>query len=196
MADGRASEEWSSAAGERPATRRSSEREPADSLRDKSTATGGRRLPSLAFALDSKSIVTMSSPEHDLTALLRKLLAEGAYGLTLRTGEHPVIHSDKGSHLIEGTCPTSEDILSLVRRITKSRHMRELRERGVVSFMHTFESHFQLLGGARMEKDQIRLELRRMTGQPDGTAANGSQPTPSDLDRITAGYLREQIEGL
>jgi hypothetical protein len=137
----------------------------------------------------------MSSAEHDLTVLLRKLLADGAYGLTLRTGDHPVVHSDKGSHTIEGTSPTSEEILSLVRRITESRHMRELRERGVVSFMHTFDSHVHLLGSARMEKDQVRLELRRMTGQPDG-AVNGSRPTPSELDRITAAYLLEKIEGL
>lgn len=50
VADGRAIEEWSAAAGERP-TRRSSEREPADSLRDKSNATGGWPA-SLTFALD------------------------------------------------------------------------------------------------------------------------------------------------
>jgi hypothetical protein len=44
----RAIEERSAAAGERP-TRRSSEREPADSLRDKSNVTG-RWLPSLTFS--------------------------------------------------------------------------------------------------------------------------------------------------
>jgi hypothetical protein len=40
VAYGRATEERSASAGERP-TRRSSEREPADSLRDKSNVTGG-----------------------------------------------------------------------------------------------------------------------------------------------------------
>ncbi len=123
----------------------------------------------------------MSTGDFDLAALVRRLLADGAYGLTLRTGEFPVVHSDKGSHSIEGACPTPEDVLSLLRQITDSRQMRELREHGVVSFMHTCGSGVRLLGGVRIEWDEIRVELRRMTGQQDG-AANGSQPFRSETN--------------
>jgi len=99
---------------------------------------------------------------HDLKDLLRTFLADGALGLTLRTGEHPVVYFAKERRSIEGTCPTHEDVAPLLRRLMKSREIRLFRERGVVHFKHTFEGHVELLGGARIEKDAIHVELRRM----------------------------------
>ena len=122
----------------------------------------------------------MTSNENDLIALLRRVLADGAYGLTLRGGKLPVLHSEMGSHSIEGISPTPEDVLLFLRQVSKSREMRELRERGVVSFMHTLETGIRLLVGARMEKDTICVELRRMTGQQsDGANVELDAPRSS-----------------
>lgn len=104
----------------------------------------------------------MPSVAKDLKELLKTVLAEGAYGLTVRTGELPVIHYAKGSQLIEGTYPTHEEVSSLLQELVLSREMRQFREQGVVHFTQTLDGHVRLLGGARKEKDEIHLELRRM----------------------------------
>lgn len=97
-----------------------------------------------------------------LQEILRSAIADGAIGLTLRTGEQTVIYFAKGQRSIEETCPTNEDVNSLLRQLMKTRERRQFRERGVVHFKHAFESRVQLLCGARMEKDDIHVELRRM----------------------------------
>lgn len=72
MADSRAIEEWSGAAGGRP-TRRSSEREPADSLRDKSNATGGW-LPSLTSSFGSGMSQSMKTLIDALAVVIDRVV--------------------------------------------------------------------------------------------------------------------------
>lgn len=104
----------------------------------------------------------MPTVAQDLKELLRTVLAEGAYGLTVRTGELPIIHYAKGPQPVQGPYPTQEDVTSLLRQLMPSREMRQFRERGVVHFTKIFEGHVRLVGGARKEKDEIHVELRRM----------------------------------
>ena len=97
-----------------------------------------------------------------LDQVLRRALGGGALGMTLRTGERTVTYFEKGRRSIEETCPTYEDVSALLQHLMTSRERRLFRERGVVHFKRAFAEGIELLGGARMEKDDIHVELRRM----------------------------------
>jgi hypothetical protein len=101
---------------------------------------------------------------QDLKSLLAKVVAEGDFGVTLRTGEPAVVHSSKGPRTIDGTSPGPEGIMVLLRQLTGSRGVRELREHGVTRFMVPFGDGVPLVGAARFEKEDIHMEVRRMAG--------------------------------
>ncbi len=101
---------------------------------------------------------------HDLKDLLRNVVAEGDFGLTLRTGESTVVHTKAGPKRLEGTNPTHEEITDFLRRVSGSRGMREFRNSGVTRFIVPFEGGVRLVGAARLEKDDIHVEIRRMIG--------------------------------
>jgi len=82
--------------------------------------------------------------------------------MTLRSGEMAVLHTAKGPKRIESVIPTHEEITGLLRQLTGSRCVREFRDNGVTRFMVRFESAVRLVGAARLEKDDIHLEIRRM----------------------------------
>ena len=96
-----------------------------------------------------------------ITELLRTALAHGAVGFTFRSGLHPVIYSDKGVQTYDSQASSSEDIEEVVRHLATSREMRHFRETGVVHFRCIFET-VSLIGGARRDGEEVRLELRRM----------------------------------
>ena len=95
---------------------------------------------------------------------LRRALAGGAVGMTLRTGEQTIIYFAKGRRSVQETCPSYEDVNAFLRYLMTSRERRLFRERGVVHFKRAFAEGIELLGGARMEKDELHVELRRMAG--------------------------------
>jgi hypothetical protein len=96
-----------------------------------------------------------------ISDLLKTALAHGAVGFTLRSGLHPVIFSEKGVQTYDSQPSTSEDIEDLLRRFITSREMRQYRDTSVVHFRCVFES-VSLLGGARRDGEEVRVELRRM----------------------------------
>jgi hypothetical protein len=96
------------------------------------------------------------------TELLRTAFANGAVGFTLRTGLHPVIYSAKGAQTYDTQPSTSEDLEEILRQLTSSREMRQFRATGVIHFKSVFEDRVPLLGGAKLEGDDIRIELRKM----------------------------------
>lgn len=102
------------------------------------------------------------SEVSDLKELLRQVMANGDYGLTLRTGEVTVVHTVQGPKRLEGVIPTHADIEAFLRQLTGSRGVRELRNGGVTRFMVPFESGVRLVGAARLEQDDIHVEIRRM----------------------------------
>jgi hypothetical protein len=51
-----------------------------------------------------------------LKELLRTVIADGEFGLTLRSGEPPVVHTPTGSRRIEGTEPTADEIEAFLRQ--------------------------------------------------------------------------------
>src|SRR5258705_80163 len=101
----------------------------------------------------------------DLRELLRNVIAEGGFGMTLRTGETTVVYTAQGHQRLGAVLPTHEDITAFLRQLTGSRAVREFRDRGVTRFMVPFEGGVRLVGAARVEKDDIHIEIRRMAGR-------------------------------
>ncbi len=101
----------------------------------------------------------------DLKELLRNVIADGDFGLTLRTGEATVVHTLQGPKRLEAVLPTHEEITAFLRQLTGSRGVREFRNSGVTRFMVPFESGVRLVGAARLERDDIHVEIRRMAGK-------------------------------
>jgi hypothetical protein len=101
----------------------------------------------------------------DLRELLRNVIAEGGFGMTLRTGEMTVIHTAQGPKQLEAVLPTHEQITAFLRQLTGSRGVREFRDNGVTRFMVPLESGVRLVGAARLEQDDVHLEVRTMAGE-------------------------------
>lgn len=99
---------------------------------------------------------------HDSKELLRTVVADGDFGVTLRTGELTVVHTRTGRRTVEGAHPTHEEITVLLRRLMGSRGVKEFRDRGVSRFIVPFDGGVRLVGAARLEKDDIHVEIRRM----------------------------------
>jgi len=99
-----------------------------------------------------------------LKELLRTVIADGEFGVTLRTGELPVVHTATGRRTVEGKHPTHEEIADFLRQLMGSRGVREFREHGVTRFMLPFDGGTRLVGAARLENNDIHVEIRRMVG--------------------------------
>lgn len=97
-----------------------------------------------------------------LTQLIRMGLANGTVGFTFRSGLHPVIYSAKGVQTYDTQPSTSEDIEEILHHLMRSRERRQLRATGAVHFKSAFEGGISMLGGAKLDGDEIRVELRRM----------------------------------
>ena len=98
-----------------------------------------------------------------LNELLREALAHGGIGFTLRAGRHPLIYSAKGVQTYDTRSSSSEDIEELLRRLMSSRQMREFRAQGVIRFTSMFEGSIPLRGEAKIEGDDIHVEIRKMS---------------------------------
>jgi hypothetical protein len=98
----------------------------------------------------------------NISELLKKALAGGAVGFTLRTGLHPIIYSTKGVQTYDNTQPTTlEDIEEILRQLMSSREMRQFRATGAVHFKCVFD-RIPLLGGTKTDGEEIRVELRKL----------------------------------
>ncbi len=105
----------------------------------------------------------------DYWALLNSLMVEGAFGMTLRTGEAAVVHSSEGSKNLDELYPTIEELSDLLRQLTDSRSIRKLRDAGTVWFLGGFEGGIRMVGAARLEPDsKLTVEIRRMATAPRG----------------------------
>ena len=114
--------------------------------------------------------LSMPTAEHGLATILHDAIAHGAYGLTIWSGRPVVVHSEKGPHPLEGSAPSTDEVVALVRALTDSRQMRALREVGAISFMRTLDLNIRLVGRARQHHGNIGLEVRRIAGQQSSTA--------------------------
>ena len=103
--------------------------------------------------------------EQDLRELLRNVVADGDYGMTVRTGEPLVVHTTKGPRSVETPHLTHEEVVAFLRQLMGSRGVREFRANGVTRFMVPFDGGVRLVGAARQENDDIHVEIRRMAGK-------------------------------
>jgi Tfp pilus assembly ATPase PilU len=101
------------------------------------------------------------SGEYDMTDLLTLAVSERADGLSLHTGQPPIVHVRGEAHAIEGPVITSENADSLLQSLAGTRYMREFRVRGAAAFIHTFQDSAQFRVQARLEHDEIQIDLQR-----------------------------------
>jgi Tfp pilus assembly pilus retraction ATPase PilT len=99
---------------------------------------------------------------RDLRKLLETSLAKGAWGMSLRSGQPPVVYFARNQKLEEGEQLTPDEVTSLLRELMNSREVRRFREDGKIYFKRAFEGGAEILGAAKAEKAGIRVELRRM----------------------------------
>lgn len=100
--------------------------------------------------------------EVSLFDLLGALAAGGAHGFTLCTGEAPVVHSAEGAELLAEPVATHESLGLLLQQLLDSRHRSEFRTRGTVSFFYDWPGRGRFVGGAKVDGDKLRVELRRL----------------------------------
>ena len=101
---------------------------------------------------------------HDLKELLRSIIADGEFGVTLRSDEPPIVHTPNGPLAVPGTKPNRDEIEAFVRQLIGSRGAREFREQGLTRFMLPLEHGVRVIGAARRESHGIHVEIRRMAG--------------------------------
>ena len=63
------------------------------------------------------SEVNIVNEVYQLKELLRTIIADGDFGVTLRTGEPPVVRTANGRRTVEGKQPTHEEITDLLRHM-------------------------------------------------------------------------------
>ncbi len=92
--------------------------------------------------------------------LLTLVASEQAGELRLRADAPPVIFVEDESHPLEGPPITAEEIQRLLRSMAGSREMRELRERGVVTFIYHFQGTSPFLVSASMQDGRVSFNVR------------------------------------
>lgn len=75
-----------------------------------------------------------------------------------------MVRSSKGPRTDDAISPGPEEIMVLLRQLIGSSGVRELREHGVTRSMIPFGDGVRLVGGARLETDDLHVETRRMAG--------------------------------
>jgi Tfp pilus assembly ATPase PilU len=102
------------------------------------------------------------SDGYDMTDLLTLAVSECAEGLSLHVGQPPVVHVRGEAHTIEGPALTPENADALLRSLAGTRYMREFRERGTAVFIHSFKDAAQFKGRARLEHEEVQIDLQRL----------------------------------
>jgi hypothetical protein len=74
-----------------------------------------------------------------------------------------VIRSSKGIQNYDTQPSTFDEVEAILRQLMTSRQMREFRASGLIYFRSVFEG-IVFLGAARIEGEEIRVELRRLGG--------------------------------
>jgi Tfp pilus assembly ATPase PilU len=99
---------------------------------------------------------------YDITDLLTLVTTDRAEGLSLHTGEQPIVHLGGEPHPIKGPPITTENAETLLRSLATTRQVRELREHRAAEFIYTFGGSTQFRVQARIQHDQVQLELQRL----------------------------------
>jgi Tfp pilus assembly pilus retraction ATPase PilT len=96
---------------------------------------------------------------YHLEHLLALLTAEKATELQFRAGSPPMVVSENERHPLQGPPTSNEDLMKLLRSLTSSRQMRNLRESGVVRFVYALPGRSPFLVHATMENENIAFDI-------------------------------------
>lgn len=91
--------------------------------------------------------------------LLKLVATEHAEQLRLYVGVPPIIVLRGEHHMIEGPPLSLNDADQLFRSIADTRQRRQLKERGRMNFVYTFERSLHFMVHARIENDNVRLHV-------------------------------------
>jgi hypothetical protein len=112
------------------------------------------------FVVPRRLVRYMSS--YDMNDLLTLVTTDQAEGLSLHSGQMPVVRLGGEPHPIEGPAITIENAEMLLGSLATTRQVRELRERGTYEFIYTFRESTRFRVRAWMQDDQLQLDLQRL----------------------------------
>ena len=92
---------------------------------------------------------------YSMDQLLKLLMIEKAKQLHVWPGRPPIMVCDDEEHALQGPPVTGEDALRLLRSVATSRQMRDLRELGEVSFVHTLPDRSPFVVRAWLEEENV-----------------------------------------
>ena len=96
---------------------------------------------------------------YSMDDLLHLIHSDGADGLRLRVGLPPVVILDGEEQEIEGPAIGAEDAELLLQSISDTRQRRDLREHGAVEFIHRFRGRASFVVRARIEDDNVCMDI-------------------------------------
>jgi len=100
-----------------------------------------------------------TSGEYDMFDLLMLIVSERAEGLTVRSGQPPAVRLLGQTHVIEGPIVSADHATALLRRLTDTRHVRELHESGKTEFFYTFRESSRFRVDATRKDDDVQFEI-------------------------------------
>ena len=103
--------------------------------------------------------VVVTNRMYSIDDLLHLVHSDGADALSLHVGQPPVIVLEGEQHPLEGPSITTEDAEHLLQSIANTRQRRDLREHGVVEFIYTFRGRASFVVRARMEDENIGMDI-------------------------------------
>lgn len=92
--------------------------------------------------------------------LLTLITTERARELRFRAGTPPMVLLAEEPHVLEGPPLTADGPEQLLRSIANTRQMRELRERGAVTFIYTLAGSSPFLIRAMMENQHVVFDVQ------------------------------------
>jgi Tfp pilus assembly ATPase PilU len=96
---------------------------------------------------------------YSMDNLLHLLHSDGADELRLHVGQPPVVVLEGEQEPIEGPAITTEDAQELLQSITDTKQRRDLREHGVVEFIYRFRDRANFVVRARLEDENVRMDI-------------------------------------
>lgn len=94
-----------------------------------------------------------------MDTLLHLLHSDGADALRLCVGAPPVVVLDGQPQNLPRSAITTEEVEQLFQSIADTRQRRELRDQGRVEFLYRFRDRASFVVHAKMEGDNIHMEI-------------------------------------
>jgi hypothetical protein len=107
---------------------------------------------------------------YSMDDLLELVKSENAQHLRIRVGSPPVLFLEGQEQTTEGPPITSVNAEELLQSIANSRQRRDFRENGKVLFVHRFWDGTDFLVRAKMENENVGIDIRFAVERLGGAA--------------------------